>query len=388
MSEPISNSPLVSILAMSYIESTEFLYECLDSILSQTYCSIELVISNDGAESFDESSVIAYIEARNSGNIKNIIVNKNKNNLGTVANCNTALRLSGGDYVMFMACDDVYNNNEVISDMVEGFNSVPPDVLCIVAQTGMYNHDFSECERLFVSEETQKLINELSPQEFYRKHLVLKPLLPAVSAIFKREAFEKYGEFDERYFLIEDYSFHITSTRQGMRYYYLDIMCANHRSDGASNGELTRQNFNVRRRFVLDRILLLQSISNDKTLDENVLAEVNRLLDYHVKLHHDNFEAPILRYIEETTPEPSTPLKGFFLISTSTKTLAALYMLALLFLLTSITLATTEIFAGPEAASAFFAHLGIVLFAVVLILVALKVVVKVYVRLRRNNNER
>ena len=316
--------PLVSILAMSYKEDEKLRNECIDSILSQTYGNIELIISNDGAEEFDESTVISYIKSKKPANITSIIVNKNPQNLGTVKNCNTALDLSSGDYLMFMACDDIYNNKNVITDMVNGFNIVPPDVMCIVAQAGMYNSDLSQCEHLFVSEETQKFINELTPQEFYRNHLVLRALLPAVSAIYKRETFDVYGKFDERFFLIEDYTFHIHSTKRGMRYYYLDIMCVNHRDGGISHSLLNPESY-ASTRYMQDDVAILKEILTDTTLDKKVWESVKWKHDYHAQLYYNVFES-YHRLKKRPTPTLSIIMPCYNVASTLPRALDSILM--------------------------------------------------------------
>jgi|GEM_PF-526226 len=292
MSESASLAPLVSIIAISY-KNFEHMYNCLDSILSQSYGNIELVVSNDGSDDFDEGAISSYIESKRTHNIKNVIINKNEQNLGTVKHCNVALGLSGGDYIMFIACDDMYNNADAVKDMANGFNTVPPDVMAIAGQTGMYNHDMTKCLELFVSEETQRLINELPPEELYREHLVCKCLLPAASMIYRREAFEKYGKFIEKYFLIEDWPYSVFSTKQGMRYYYLDIMCINHRDGGVSHSKFNRKSY-AHKMYLKDYDLIIGDILEDTSLGEAALQKIRHNLMYFKEQYYVVFKMPLL----------------------------------------------------------------------------------------------
>jgi len=269
MSQFKSSSPLVSVIVLSY-KNVEYLNECLDSILTQTYDNIELIVSNDGADEFDENEYIDYIRSNRTEHISNVIVNKNPHNYGTVKHCNTALDLSSGDYIMLIACDDMYSNDDAVKNMVEGLMSMPSEVMSVVSQTAMYDSDMKECLELFVTEDNQKLINELTPYELYRNHLVYKPIMPAASRIYKREAFDKYGRFDEKYFLVEDVTSAISHAKQGMVTRYLDIMCVNHRDGGVSHSELNPNSF-AQKMYHKDLIALWNDVLDDS---ENLETEV------------------------------------------------------------------------------------------------------------------
>lgn len=269
----MENNPLVSIAVLSY-KNLEYLSECLNSIFLQTYSNIELIISNDGADGFDEDTVKLYAEEKRTNNIRNIIVNKNAHNVGTVKHCNIVLDLSNGEYIMFIACDDAYNNKDVVNDMVNGFKTVPPDAMSIVCQTEMRDKDLIKCLDIYVKKHAQKLINELSPYELYKNHLVLYALFPAASRIYKRESFEKYGRFDENYFLIEDATSSISHAKQGMKTYYLDIVGVNHRDGGVSHTEFSRESF-AHKMYLLDTIKLYDNSLLDKSISADVLDKVN-----------------------------------------------------------------------------------------------------------------
>jgi len=289
----LSSSPLVSIHVLSY-KNTEYLCECLDSIFSQTYDNIELIVSNDGADNFDIGFVTSYAKRKKKSNIKNLIVNKNEYNVGTVKHCNIALDLSNSDgqYVMFIACDDSYNNENVIKDMINGFNRVPKDVESIVGQTGMYDKDMKSLLGLYVTKKDQKLINKLTPYELYRTQLVHRPLLPAASTIYKRSVFEKYGRFDEKYFLIEDWTSSFKFARQGMRTYYLDIMCVNHRDGGVSHSKIDPTSF-AHKMYIQDWMNGLGELLNDTSIDKNTKEKIKEKWIYRRKMYHDTFK-PIL----------------------------------------------------------------------------------------------
>ena len=263
---------LVSIGVLSY-KNTQYLYECLNSIFAQIYGNIELIISNDGSDCFDAEAVLRYVNENVKSNIKKVIINKNERNLGTVRHCNVVLEMCQGDYIMFIACDDVYSNENVIKNMVNGFSLAPPDVELIVNRFELRSENLCDFLGYFPSKNTAELINELSPAELYRKHLAVKNLF--VGGMYKKEAFEKYGRYNEKFFIIEDWSSAISFTRQGMKSYCLDFVTIIHRDGGVSFSRFNRESF-AQEMFVLDCIKIRETIISEgaNELDDEVLETV------------------------------------------------------------------------------------------------------------------
>ena len=277
--------PLVSIGVLSY-KNTQYLNECLDSIFTQSYENIELIVSNDCSDCFDVETVRHYIDENTRKNIKNVIVNKNEQNLGIIKHCNVVLERCRGDYITFISCDDIYYNNNVIHDMVNGFLQVPPDVELIINKFELRSEDLSNFVGYFPSKNTVKLINELSPAELYRKHLSVKNLF--VGGMYKRSVFEKYGRYDERFFLIEDWSFALSFTRQGMKSYCLGFTTIVHRDGGVSFLKFNRESYS-QKMFVLDCIKIRESIISDSgnELDVDDLEAIRTTCDDFKQLYQE-----------------------------------------------------------------------------------------------------
>lgn len=88
---------LFSIAIVSY-NQRDLIEDCIDSILEQTYENIELIVCDDCSYDFNIEEVKAYIEKNKKQNISNVIVYKQKKNVGTSANCQKAMELANGDY--------------------------------------------------------------------------------------------------------------------------------------------------------------------------------------------------------------------------------------------------------------------------------------------------
>jgi len=102
----ISSTPLVSIIIPVY-NSEPYLEECIDSIINQTYRSIEIILINDG--STDRSHEIAK-----SYPIKDDrIIVLSQPNRGVSAARNAGLNVAKGEYVLFVDSDDTIREDSV-----------------------------------------------------------------------------------------------------------------------------------------------------------------------------------------------------------------------------------------------------------------------------------
>ncbi len=99
--------PLVSI-AMATYNGERFIEEQINSILNQTYSSLELVIVDDGSK--DKTiNIIKNIQSQN----PNIRLFINEQNLGVTATFNRAVSESKGSFIAFSDQDDLWVNHKI-----------------------------------------------------------------------------------------------------------------------------------------------------------------------------------------------------------------------------------------------------------------------------------
>ncbi len=94
----------VSIITPSH-NSGKFIKETIDSVLTQTYTSWELIIVDD--LSTDDSIDIIQKAIKENSN-KDIFLIKNKNNLGPALTRNEAIKRARGRYIAFLDSDDLW----------------------------------------------------------------------------------------------------------------------------------------------------------------------------------------------------------------------------------------------------------------------------------------
>lgn len=96
---------LVSIIIPIY-NTEQYLCDCIDSILNQTYENIELILVNDGSTDNSLQLCKRYIT-------NNKVVVFNKSNGGVSSARNKGLELAKGDYIIFVDSDDILPYNAV-----------------------------------------------------------------------------------------------------------------------------------------------------------------------------------------------------------------------------------------------------------------------------------
>ena len=112
--------PLISIIIPTY-NSEQYLYECFDSVINQTYENLEVIIVDGG--SVDKTKTIAQSYCKKRKNWKFIIADK-----GVAHQRNVGLDNLKGDYLYFLDSDDYISKN-LINDL---YNKLIADSLDLV----------------------------------------------------------------------------------------------------------------------------------------------------------------------------------------------------------------------------------------------------------------
>lgn len=102
---------LVSIISPCY-NGEKYLPAYLESVLSQTYKKIELIIINDASEDKTEEILEEYIDKFEKNGYSLIVVNQ-KVNKGQAAAMNAGLKLIRGIYMSWMDADDILYPNAI-----------------------------------------------------------------------------------------------------------------------------------------------------------------------------------------------------------------------------------------------------------------------------------
>jgi glycosyltransferase involved in cell wall biosynthesis len=180
---------LVSII-ISAFNAEKYIALTLDSILQQTYPSIEIIVVNDGSTDKTISVLETY-----SDKIK-IITQPNK---GQDAALNNGYKNCSGDYIKFMDSDDLINS-EMIEFQVNALEGSDQHI-AYGEWARFYNADY-------INADFTKLDNweNMDPVDFLTSQS-LGPMLQCGIMLIPRKIIEKSGLWDERLILFNDTEF-------------------------------------------------------------------------------------------------------------------------------------------------------------------------------------
>lgn len=280
--EPHTNggqTPLISALVIAY-NNSDFIFDTLQSVLTQDYPNIELIVSDDhSAKGFPADEIIDYINKHRGENIQRVLINENEENMGTVRHLEKIRAMSRGEYELLIAADDVWKNACVFSDFMAFVNGHKDEnVDWVVSQLEMCDEQMN-FDRLFMSENTVALL-ERGDMDALREEIASVAILPSAGCMYRRSFFDKIGSLSA-YSLIEDYSAHVRALRMNIRPFYLPRVTARHRGGGVSHGN-RRYGQDVYCRYIRDYILIFENeiMPYRRSFSSAAFRRAKRLYDY------------------------------------------------------------------------------------------------------------
>ena len=148
------NIPLVSVIVPVY-NTSRYLDECIQSILSQSYTRLELILIDDG--STDNS--LAICQRYESLDDRVVVISKK--NSGVSSARNIGINSAKGEYILFVDSDDSICEN-MISIMLEKFE---PEIELVMCGYNIYESSIEDysCVRICSSGKIIFQLNDLIP---------------------------------------------------------------------------------------------------------------------------------------------------------------------------------------------------------------------------------
>ena len=224
---------LLSAIILNY-NNGDYIYETLESVFSQTYPSIEIIICDDCSSDFPEEKIREWIDAHKGSNIKNVVIYRNPENRGTVYNAEKGFSLASGDYGTLIAADDVYYSDDTFETFIDELERLGEDAMIVAGQVAMMDSTLTKNLYDFVDESDKKLLMECEPKQLFEE-LSMHCFYPAVN-FWRKGLHETVGDLSSHYRMIEDWTESIRLSRMGIRLHYLDIYMMKHRDGGISHG--------------------------------------------------------------------------------------------------------------------------------------------------------
>lgn len=138
----MNNLPLISIVTPCH-NSARFFYRLFDSILSQNYPNVEMIVVDNDSTDETPNVVAGYISLFQEKGY-NLSYYHQKDS-GPSAAINNGLKHVKGDYLLMPDSDDFYSDSNLFRIMVDKFQSLPDDYAVVRCQEQcLYEDDLSK----------------------------------------------------------------------------------------------------------------------------------------------------------------------------------------------------------------------------------------------------
>ncbi len=196
---------LVTVIVITY-NSAKYVLETLESVYRQSYNNIELIVSDDCSKDNTVSICQQWVDTNRNRFISAKVI-QTENNSGICGNYNFALKNANGNWIKYIAGDDILEDN-----CIERFvANIKPNIFLYTCITKHLQNDTGEIE----------LYGTRIPDQsaWKQARYMLKNLygINGPTIFIERDHLLKLGGFEEKYPMIEDWPIAIRYATNGLR---------------------------------------------------------------------------------------------------------------------------------------------------------------------------
>ena len=208
----------ISIITATY-NSEKSLQRTIDSIVSQDYANIEHIIIDGGST----DNTLAIIKS----NLNSIDKYISERDNGIYSALNAGIKLATGDIIGFLHSDDIYNDEFVVSKIIQTFRTENCDVL--------YGNLIYQSK----NNDNPKTIRFWKSNLFHPASLKYGWMPPHPTVYCKKEIYHQYGSFNEKYRISSDYDFILRIFKEhNIQKTFLPSILVKMNVGGISNGSI------------------------------------------------------------------------------------------------------------------------------------------------------
>lgn len=230
-----SDYPLISVLIPAY-NHARYIWSCLDSILSDGYPNLEVIVLDDG--STDETYRLADEWFSTHGHRLDHYLLMRQDNQGVTKTLNTLLRTFTSEYFVLLASDDMLLKGG-IELRFTSLRSTPAALAVFADAIGVDETGKKICSSVLV-DKFHASVCTLSNGRTRPYELILNWCIPGPVFLAKREVLEKIGYYDEA-FRIEDRDYYLKLIANDALAFTSIKVAAYRFHDAASTGTRERQ---------------------------------------------------------------------------------------------------------------------------------------------------
>jgi glycosyltransferase involved in cell wall biosynthesis len=193
---------LVSVILPVFKAVPDFLKQSVQSILSQTYDEIELVIVFDKSNSYVDAAALAVLEQFKDDHRLHLVVNDKR--MGLASSLNAGIKFAKGECIARMDSDDV---------------SLPARIEEEFEVVRKRHFDLVGCWAKVVDELNRDIGYLSSPCEWHaiRKYLLFHNPFLHSTILFRRQVIKAAGLYNPAFELSEDYEFYMRAFSIGFK---------------------------------------------------------------------------------------------------------------------------------------------------------------------------
>lgn len=241
----MDNNLLFSIIIPVY-NIEQYLMQCLESIINQSYNNIEVILINDG--STDKSAVICEEASKHDNRFKVV----HTENQGVSSARNMGLSIATGDYIVFVDSDDWLESNAI-----EKINNLLQDQLYDLIIFGVVK-EINDQRIPMYSKQTLGGYTSNKDIEKVLPLMIKQEVINPPFKVYKHELIRNNGiKFETRVNIAEDYLFNMQCFLYANSLYVMKDILYHY---------MIRDNISLTRKFQVDKYQKLMLV-NDKLKD-------------------------------------------------------------------------------------------------------------------------
>lgn len=165
----MKNYPLISIIIPVY-NAENYLTQCVESILEQTYDNLEIILVND--DSTDNSGLLCDEFKQKNNKVKVI----HKDNEGAALTRNRGLLEAKGEWIIFQDADDFWDDRNGLQQLMDYYNTIDYEVDLV-----FFNYKrYFQSDNLYMDRpDFQSILMNTVDKEVKVKQLFLNAFIPA-----------------------------------------------------------------------------------------------------------------------------------------------------------------------------------------------------------------
>lgn len=220
--------PKVSVMIITYNQE-HFIRETLDSVVSQNYPNLEVVVADDCSKDATPEIILEY-QRRYPSMVVPVL---NPKNLGITGNCNAAFFACTGEFIAVMGGDDLFLPEKILRQ-VELFEQDPE---AVISYHPVEIFNSADKKVLYVT-------NQLPREDLGDAYeIITKGGIPGASSVMVRRSACPEKGFDVRLPVVSDWLFYIEVALRG-KVVKLDGLYGKYRKHGAGASERTYELLN------------------------------------------------------------------------------------------------------------------------------------------------